>query len=62
MKRLGTQRRKAIIIRATKWVIMHEGVDGVTMELVAKECSIPTSVSTIRYHFHTIDELLKAVK
>jgi DNA-binding transcriptional regulator YbjK len=61
MTRLTDEQRRNVIVTAAVRLARDEGLAYVTHGSVAKRCSIPTSVSTVRRYFPRKEELLKAV-
>lgn len=59
--RLDQHSRRKMILDAARIVSERDGPLMVTLEAVAKECSIPTSESTIRRYFLTMKELRDAL-
>lgn len=60
MIRLGDNKRVNVILIASRRIATERGFEYVNHGNVAKRCTVPTSVPTVRHYFNTKDDLWRA--
>lgn len=61
MTYLGHEERRAVIVAAGVKIANRNGLVAASMTHVADECSVKTSVATVRDHFRTKSDLWRAI-
>lgn len=61
MTYLGFEERRNVIITAGVKIANRNGLVAASMAHVANECSVKTSVATVRDHFRTKTDLWRAI-
>jgi hypothetical protein len=61
---LSPMERRAVIVRAARWVLEHgpERKIPFTLRMICDNCDVPTSVSCVKHYFGTLGKLRAAAQ